>query len=74
MQKPTVKKTILFWAAIFILGAMLQKVLPLGGISAWEGFVLSVGIVYLAFRGACVIIYEICVWIQKRWGQSDSAA
>jgi len=71
---PTVKKTVPFWTAIFVLSALLQNVLPLGGISVWEGFALSLGIVYLSFRGACAIIHETCVWILKKWGPGDSAA
>ena len=74
MSTVNVKKTIFFWACILVLGALLQKLLPLDGISTSEGFAVSVGIVYFLFRGSCVIIHDICVWILKKRGQGGAAA
>lgn len=68
---PTVKKKILFWASISVLGALLRNQLPASRTPAWEAYGLRIGAVYVFFRGTCVIIHNTCVWIAVKTGLGE---
>jgi hypothetical protein len=71
MQTTTVKKTILLWACILVLSALLQNQLPLSRTPAWEGLGLYVAAVYLMFRGGCLVIHNWCCWILIKCGYAE---
>jgi hypothetical protein len=71
MNIATVTKTVFFWACILVLSALLQNLLPLSRIPAWERLGLYVAAVYLMFRGGCLVIHNWCCWILIKTGYAE---
>lgn len=64
MPSPAIRKTLVLWFSILILGALMQHLLPATVNHSWiTVYALCVAVMYCWFRELCVCINNACTRI-----------